>query len=108
MASMSTTPSGGECDEHARRMRVARIWSGLSRDELAERLGVSFHTVERSETGRRAVDLDELERIGEACGVPASFMRHGWAACADDEHVERVERLLKRFDELFRDVRALR
>lgn len=102
---MATTNNGttgaGLGLEHARRIRAARVWAGLSRDELAERLGVSFQTIERSETGRRNVDLDELERVGEACGVPEAFMRYGWAACAQGE---RLDRLHERLDELMREV----
>lgn len=94
----------GEPDtgELGRRVRVARVWAGLTRDELAARLGVSFHTVERSETGRRRVALDELVRIGELCGVPETFMRHGWAACAQGE---RLDHLYRRIDELSDEVK---
>jgi transcriptional regulator with XRE-family HTH domain len=89
-----------DADEHARRARVARCWAGISRDELAQKMGVSFHTVERTETGRRAVTGDELALIGNLCGVPESFMRYGWASCAPRERLDelygRVEELGKR------------
>lgn len=92
----------GSLDELARRVRVARISAGLSRHELAAALGVSFNTIERSENGRRKISDDELARIGGICGVPETFMRHGWAACTQSE---RLDRLYGRVDELFREVR---
>jgi transcriptional regulator with XRE-family HTH domain len=64
----------------ARRIRIARAWAGLSRDELAARLGVSSATVERMETGQRPVTVDELVAVGAICKVPEAFMLEGWAA----------------------------
>jgi transcriptional regulator with XRE-family HTH domain len=93
-----TFPRGtADADEHARRARVARCWAGFSRDELAHKMGVSFHTVERTETGRRAVTPDELARIGYLCGVPESFMRYGWASCAPSK---RLDELYARLEQL--------
>jgi transcriptional regulator with XRE-family HTH domain len=73
-----------------RRVRIARISAGLSRGELAARLDVSFNTLERIESGRRPVTVDELAAIGKACQVPEAYMLEGWAA------VERANRIVER------------
>lgn len=45
-----------------------RLQAGLSRQELAERVGIQADEVERSEAGRRLVDVVELFRWCQACG----------------------------------------
>lgn len=102
---MAIIDNHNDVAEHARRVRVARIWAGLSREELADALGVSFVTIERTESGRRHVEPDELERIGELCGVPDRFMRYGWpGCCAPDDY---LEQLYRRLDELGAEVQRL-
>ena len=94
-----------EREQRARRARVARVWAGFTRSELAAALGVSFQTVERSETCRRRLEVDELVLIGDVCRVPEPFMRYGWPACCADS--EYLEELFERLDELGREVQRL-
>jgi transcriptional regulator with XRE-family HTH domain len=91
-------PVAGDNDV-GRRVRVARISAGLTRTELAKRLGVSFNTIERSETGRREISLDELVRIAEVCSVPEPFMRYGWAALSDERRFDQLTQAIERIGE---------
>jgi len=61
-----------------RRIRAARVYSRLSRKQLAERLEVSERTEVESELGNRHVPRPELLAIAEACEVPMWFLERGW------------------------------
>jgi transcriptional regulator with XRE-family HTH domain len=47
------------------RFRQARIESGLSQEEVADRLGVSQSLVSRAESGDRRIDIIELQAFAE-------------------------------------------
>src|SRR3954464_8504389 len=59
------------------RIRVARERRGLSRDELAARVGVHAGSIARWETGGSVPHAFTLERIAEACGSTAEWIRTG-------------------------------
>lgn len=73
------TPRGGEL---AARIRAARGYAGLKQPELAAALGVSVETMSRMENGRTTIPETTLRAVGEACGVPDTFMRAGFAPLA--------------------------
>ena len=71
------------------RIRKLRERRGLSREELAERVGVHAGSIARWETGGSVPHAYTLERIAEACGGSAEYIRTGAgdeavAAPADD------------------------
>lgn len=66
--------------ELARRYRAARAYAGLTQVELAERLGIDKATVKRRERGGGDPTLSEQLAVAHFCGVPETFMVHGWAA----------------------------
>jgi transcriptional regulator with XRE-family HTH domain len=75
-------------DQQARRVRAARIYADLSREELAKRLEVSARTQTNSELGKRRIPRPELLAIAEACEVPMWFLEGGWEnypASVDDQ-----------------------
>jgi transcriptional regulator with XRE-family HTH domain len=53
-------------------IREARQKRGWSQRELARRAGVRQATVSQLERGVRRLDLDVLERVARALGVPAN------------------------------------
>jgi transcriptional regulator with XRE-family HTH domain len=53
----------------ARNVRAERARLGLTQSELAERLGWLQVTVSALETGRRAVQLDDIPALCRALGV---------------------------------------
>ena len=59
------------------RIRIARERRGLSRDELAARVGVHAGSIARWETGGSVPHAFTLERIAEACGSTAEWIRTG-------------------------------
>ena len=65
----------GNGEDLPARIRAARALAGLSRNQLAERLGVSSHTVAKWEAGIQYPNAERLEQIGVACGVPVEFFR---------------------------------
>lgn len=69
--------------EAAARIRAARNYAGITQQDLCERLAVSLATIKRMESGSRPISTDELMAVGEAVGVPAAFMLHGFAALVE-------------------------
>jgi transcriptional regulator with XRE-family HTH domain len=54
-----------------------RIARGMSRKQLANRLGVSFQQVEKYETGGNRITPGRLVKIAAALGVPISALFEG-------------------------------
>ena len=65
--------------ETQRRIRAARAYSGMTLDELAEKVGIGRMTLYRMENGQRDVKRMELREIAEACEVPFEFFTSGWS-----------------------------
>jgi transcriptional regulator with XRE-family HTH domain len=63
---------------------MARERRGLSRDELAPRVGVHAGSIARWETGGSVPHAYTLERIAEACGSSAEWIRTGHRDVGDD------------------------
>lgn len=55
------------------RIRKARLYAGLTTNQLADRLGVTRNAVVRWEAGSRQPDTDSLTAIAGACAVGAFF-----------------------------------
>lgn len=55
------------------RLRAARLETGLSQEEVAERLGTSQSFVSRSETGERRMDVIELQVFAAIYQKPMSY-----------------------------------
>lgn len=53
-----------------------RLEAGLSRQELAEQIGIKTGDVELSEAGQRHVDVVELFRWCQACGSSLDGFAH--------------------------------
>lgn len=66
------------------RIRMARERAGLSREELGARVGVHPGSIARWETGGSVPHAYTLERIAEACGASAEWIRAGEGAGTDD------------------------
>lgn len=60
------------------RVRGARAIAGLSRADLAGRLGMSPNTLYKIETGLRQPHPGEVMLIAEVCGVPRWFLCKPW------------------------------
>ncbi|HYH80936.1 MAG TPA: helix-turn-helix transcriptional regulator [Longimicrobium sp.] len=59
------------------RIRMLRERRGLSREELGARVGVHTGSIARWETGGSVPHAYTLERIAEACGGTAEYIRTG-------------------------------
>lgn len=71
---------------------VLRRASNFTQGELAERLGITQAALSRYENDLRMPDDGTLEKIGEAFGVTASFLRHEYrmkGGIAADAHMRR-------------------
>jgi transcriptional regulator with XRE-family HTH domain len=64
-----------------RRIRMRRLLVGLSQEQLAAALGITFQQVQKYEKGTNRVSASRLHQIAGALGIPARFFFEG----ADDE-----------------------
>lgn len=70
---MSDTPTGGSLRERvAEEVRVQLARKRMSGTQLAKRMGVSQAYIWRRLSGETALDLNDLERIGEILAVEPS------------------------------------
>lgn len=56
--------------EIGKRIKTIRESQGLTREEFAQKLNVSIHTVANYEQGQRGSNMKVLNKIAEALGVP--------------------------------------
>lgn len=84
--------------ELARRYRAARAYAGLTQAQLAKRLEVDKTTVKRRERGGGDPKLSEQLAVAHFCGVPETFMTHGWAA-VPVHHIPRDKALQRELKE---------
>lgn len=71
---------------------VLRRAADITQEELADKLGITQAALSRYENDLREPDGDMLERIGDALGVTADFLRHEFrmhGAIAADAHMRR-------------------
>jgi len=64
-------------DQVAEEIRVTLARRRLSATELARRMGVSQSYLARRMTGAQPLDLDDLDRIADALGVPVRQLLPG-------------------------------
>ena len=64
-------------DNFAERLKLLRKKSGLTQEELAERIGVSIMTLRRWEWGERTPRMDEIEKLVEAIDVTVDELLNG-------------------------------
>jgi transcriptional regulator with XRE-family HTH domain len=55
-----------------RAIRVARVASGKSQNEIAEHLDITFQQVQKYETGKNRIPVDSLVSLADCFDVPLS------------------------------------
>jgi transcriptional regulator with XRE-family HTH domain len=59
-------------------IRIRRKQMCLSQQELAEKIGVTFHQMQRYENGRTILNVENVQRIADILGIPvADFFAPG-------------------------------
>lgn len=94
---MATAEARVRAPELTRRVRAARMYSGLSVDELAAAIGVGSQTIKRIEAGRRTPRPMEVWAIADVCGLPRNWFSADWRSCCDQ--VEQYSALMSRLEE---------
>ena len=67
------------------RVRMRRKLLGVSQDQLAEALGLTFQQVQKYERGANRVSASKLYQIAKALQVPVSFFFDGLADLTNGE-----------------------
>lgn len=65
------------------RIRIVRERAGMDREALASRVGVHAGSIARWETGGSVPHAFTMERIAEACGASAEWLRTGHDAAVE-------------------------
>ena len=85
------------------RLRELRLAAGLSIDDMVEKTGLTWQTIQRKETGARKLYVHELPLFAGALGVAqAEILRDGGITAEERQFLE----LLRSLDE--RDRRTVR
>lgn len=87
-----------------RRVWDCRVQLGMSRESLAERLGITSQYVSDIEQGRKCMSMSIFVEMSQALGVGLDFLAHG--ALPEDPAVERLERRLRETTPLDRELAA--
>lgn len=70
--------SASEIDIHVgRRVRERRIILGMSQEELANRLNLTFQQVQKYERGINRINAGRLYEIAQLLGVPTAYFYQG-------------------------------
>lgn len=73
---MKKAPSA--VDKHVgNRVRVRRIFVGMSQERLGDSLGVTFQQVQKYEKGTNRIGASRLQNIAKVLGVPVSYFFEG-------------------------------
>ncbi len=77
---MATSPYDPRHEELVRRIRKARLQSGLTQVEVAEELGLPQSVISRLEAGQRKLSAIELCDLAELFGIPMEQLvpEPGW------------------------------
>ena len=91
----------GEIDykEIGNRIRVARIASNLTREEAAERCGVTSSYYGNLERGDRRMSLDTLVRVSEGLDLSLDLLVYGKGKEGKDELSAMLSEILHRYGE---------
>lgn len=79
-------------------------FAGINADELGTQLGVSGRTVRRILADEKHPDYETRQRIAEICGVPETFLHHGFRATTEPSVTERLEALERQIQAILRRV----
>ncbi len=74
-------------EEIGDRLRECRKRRGLTQEQLAEKVGVTFQQIQQYENGSSRLNSDRLQQIGHALGIPVGslFDDSDERALTDDE-----------------------
>jgi transcriptional regulator with XRE-family HTH domain len=89
-----------------RNVRVQRLAAGMSQQELARKIGVSFQQIQKYEKGTNRVGAGRLYRLAEIFGVPIAVLFEGVAAVPRDQRAGVSPAELIAEPQAFRLVRA--
>ena len=79
-------------DSHVgKRIRQRRWSTGVTQQQLAEKVGIKFQQIQKYETGANRVSASRLWEIGRALGVPVAFFFEGFGDVATPEAVSAAD-----------------
>jgi transcriptional regulator with XRE-family HTH domain len=78
------------------RVRLRRKFIGLSQEQLADALGLTFQQVQKYERGSNRVSASKLYAIARTLGVPIAFFFDGLADPMDGDQGDEVQHAAER------------
>jgi transcriptional regulator with XRE-family HTH domain len=75
------------------RIRERRVMMGLSQQQLAKMIGVTYQQAHKYERGLNRISAGRLFEIGQVLGVPVSWFFEGLTADADGQETSPRQRM---------------
>ena len=75
------------------RIRERRIMMGLSQQQLAKMIGVTYQQAHKYERGLNRISAGRLFEIAQVLGVPVSFFFEGLAAATEPQEISPRQRM---------------
>ncbi len=78
MPQLASTKATQPIDQHVgSRVRMRRMLIGMSQEQLAEALGITFQQVQKYEKGANRISVGRLQHIATVLGVEVSYFLEG-------------------------------
>ena len=86
------------------RIRKAREDLGYTREQFAEKLGVSVSYLAEVERGRTGISVKMLIKVCEVLGLSADYVLFGEQRTADSELVDKIHRIDSKYISLLESI----
>lgn len=87
--------------EPRHRMEIALEWAGISKQQMADHLGLNRHTVTNYLSGRSRPPRSTVIVWALRCGVPLEWIEHGTEPQDDPEDPRDTDRVIRRYVDRF-------
>lgn len=85
---MRTTPNLRKIDDHvAVRLRAGRNLAGLSQDEAANSIGITFQQIQKYENGMNRISAAKLAWLAKSYGVAIEWLFEGAPGLNGNGHI---------------------
>ncbi|MBL0690418.1 MAG: helix-turn-helix transcriptional regulator [Alphaproteobacteria bacterium] len=91
MVKINNTTKTDPVDIHVGgRIRIRRRLLGITQDDIATRVGVTFQQIQKYETSTNRISAGRLYRIGEQFGVPVAYFFEGLPGQVASQRVDDI------------------
>ncbi len=78
------------------RLRHRRKLTGLTQQQLADRIGVRFQQIQKYESGTNRVSASRLYKISEALATPIQYFFDGYKKESEQTHESKIKDIMEK------------